>query len=76
MQGSLRKDIDKDVNAMFRMEIFTGGAAFRDEYGNPDATGYEVSRLLKDVAEKVKHGYASGNLIDINGNRVGSWKYD
>lgn len=61
---------------MFKMEIFTGGAAFRDENDNLDETGYEVCRLLKDVAENIKYGYKSGNLIDINGNRVGSWRYD
>ena len=61
---------------MFKMEIQTGGAAFRDEYNNLDATGYEVSKLLKKVAEKIENGYSGGILIDTNGNRVGSWKYD
>lgn len=61
---------------MFKLEIKTGGAAFRDEDGNLDETGYEVSRLLKDVSEKIKYGHTSGNVIDINGNKVGSWKYD
>lgn len=61
---------------MFKLEIFTGGAAFRDEDDNLDETGYEVCRLLKDVAESIKYGYKSGNLIDINGNRVGCWSYN
>lgn len=61
---------------MLKIEIFTGGSAFRDEDGNLDETGYEVRRLLKQVAIKIECGHDGGNLIDINGNRVGSWKYD
>jgi hypothetical protein len=61
---------------MFRIEIKTGGAAFRDEDDNLDETGYEVRRLLKGIEEKIKNGYTGGILIDINGNRVGSWKYE
>lgn len=61
---------------MFKIEIKTGGAAFRDEDDNLDETGYEVRRLLKDIIKKIDCGHDSGNIIDINGNRVGSWKYD
>lgn len=61
---------------MFRIEIFTGGAAFRDEDDNLDETGYEVCRLLTDVKTQIEYGHHSGNLIDINGNRVGYWSYD
>lgn len=61
---------------MFKMEIKTGGAAFRDEDDNLDETGYEVRKLLKKVAEKIENGYSGGILIDTNGNRVGSWKYE
>lgn len=68
---------------MFRMEIFTGGSAFRDENCwdencnevlDPHAT--EVRRLLREVHFKLDIGETSGILIDINGNRVGSWKYE
>jgi hypothetical protein len=61
---------------MFKMEIKTGGAAFRDEDGNLDETGYEVRRQLKSISEKIKDGYTGGVLIDTNGNKVGSWRYD
>lgn len=60
---------------MFKLEIFTGGAAFRDEDDNLDETGYEVGRLLKSVAESIKYGYKSGDLFDVNGNLCGSWSY-
>ena len=61
---------------MLRVEIFTDGAAFRDEDDNLDETGYEVSRLLTNVKIQIEYGYHGGNLIDINGNRVGYWSYD
>lgn len=61
---------------MLRIEIFTGGAAFRDEDGNLDETGYEVRRLLTDIETQIEYGHHLGNLFDIYGNRVGSWSYD
>ena len=68
---------------MFRLTIKTGGAAFRDDSrtdrkGNAilDPEGAEVRRILKDVARKLKAGYDSGNVMDANGNNVGTWKYE
>lgn len=61
---------------MFKIEIKTGGAAFRDENGDLDVDGYEVRRLLKDVVEAIAYGYEGGILIDYNGNRVGNWSYN
>ena len=68
---------------MFKLEIKTGGAAFRDESRtdrrgdtilDPDAV--EVRRILKDVGRKLEAGCDSGNVMDRNGNKVGSWKYE
>lgn len=68
---------------MFRLEIKTGNAAFRDEdrtdrHGNYelDRSGHEVRRILKDVARKLEHGEDCGSIYDTNGNKVGSWKYE
>ena len=33
----------------------------------------EISRILEEINTKIKHGYESGNVYDINGNRVGEW---
>ena len=67
---------------MFVLTIKTGGAAFRDESrtdrkGNAilDLEGTEVRRILNDVARKLEMGYDSGNVMDVNGNKVGTWKY-
>ena len=61
---------------MFKLEINTGGSAFKDEDENLDTTAYEVRRLLENVKGKLEAGYNSGYLMDINGNKVGRWIYD
>ncbi len=68
---------------MFKLEIKTGGAAFRDDSrtdrnGNAilDPEGTEIRRILKDVARKLEAGYDSGSVMDLNGNKVGIWKYE
>ena len=67
---------------MFKLEIKTGGAAYRDEeqtdrHGDfaldPYAT--EVRRNLKDIIRKLEDGHTEGKIIDVNGNCAGEWKY-
>ena len=33
----------------------------------------ECKRLLEDICRKLEDGATSGNIIDINGNKVGQW---
>ena len=58
---------------MFKIEIKTGNASFGDDAY--EAT-YEINRLLDEVKQKLKSGYTEGNLMDINGNKVGTFKLD
>ncbi len=61
---------------MFKLEIKTGGAAFRDPYtGEEDsiAEATEIERILHRVAKAVSMDETSGVIIDVNGNKVGSW---
>lgn len=67
---------------MFKLEIKTGNAAFRDEnetdkHGDYilDRSAYEVKRILREVSNKLENGYDEGKVFDINGNCVGEWKY-
>lgn len=53
---------------MFEIKFDTGNAAF-DEYDT-----YEIRRILKEVANSLEWKN-SGSVIDINGNKIGSWKY-
>lgn len=61
---------------MFRCAIKTGGAAFcNPETGEEDelAEGYEVARILEKIAKEIRQGKQSGVVMDLNGNKVGSW---
>lgn len=53
---------------MFKLSFKTGNDAFQD--GNKE---YEVSRILKELAEKVENGSDGGKIKDINGNTIGEW---
>lgn len=65
---------------MLRIEFGTNNAAFavdesdkwtRDYYRNE-----EIKRVLKNVCNQLDNGKTSGNCIDINGNKVGTWSID
>lgn len=61
---------------MFRIEISTEGAAFKNQYtGENDdyECGTELKRVMSKVAKDVMHGETSGKVRDVNGNTVGSW---
>lgn len=62
---------------MLKIEFKTGNAAFNDPYtGEPDDINlrYESVRILKEVVAKIESGYTEGSCIDLNGNKVGTWK--
>ena len=66
---------------MLKIEIKTGGAAFTNEFDDNEGFddyygGHEVQRILTEVALKIQNGYTEGNCMDINGNKVGTWKLD
>jgi hypothetical protein len=44
-------------------------------FGSPNTEdfGYEVARILREVAEKMESGYAAGMCLDYNGNHVGEF---
>ena len=61
---------------MFKLEIKTGGAAFRNPYtGEEDsiAEAQELERILYRVIKEISMDMNSGSVYDINGNKVGSW---
>lgn len=69
---------------MFKLEIATGGAAFRDELKvnkngdyELDSSGSEVRRILGEISRQLLLEYNSGGIVmDINGNKVGWWHYE
>lgn len=58
---------------MLKIEIRTGGAAYSDEDIITTEGRYELQRNLMDISRKLTNGYDSGVIIDINGNKVGTW---
>lgn len=61
----------------FKLEFETGNAAFADAGSN--AASEEIARILESVAEQFRRGVytmnAASPIRDINGNRVGDWRY-
>ena len=61
---------------MFKLEIETGGSAFCDPFtGEEDGTmeAVEIRRMLAVISCELERGSSGGIVIDINGNKVGSW---
>ena len=56
--------------AKFTLTITCDNAAFEDGGGET-----EVARILRETAERVEDGTRTGNLLDINGNVVGSYTF-
>jgi hypothetical protein len=50
---------------MFTLTINTDNATFEDDLF------FEIARILHDAANQVEGGTESGNLFDVNGNRIG-----
>lgn len=64
---------------MFKLEIKTGGAAYRDIEGEClDPASCELIRNLKEVIKVLERGSGNydGVIMDINGNKVGSWSLE
>lgn len=57
--------------AKFVIEIDSENAAFSE-----GEAAYEISRLIRETADKVEEGYTSGFLTDYNGQRAGHWSLD
>lgn len=55
---------------MFEIKFSTGNAAF--DYGEDRS---EIIRILNNIQESIEYGRSEGSVIDINGNKIGFWKY-
>lgn len=60
----------------FTLELKCDNAAFdNDGLSVSDATLDQVALILRDAAKHVKNGCTSRNLMDANGNTVGSYAF-
>ena len=55
---------------MLKIEIETGNAAFEDD------RNMELERILRQIAERLENGEDAGRVLDINGNKVGSFEME
>ena len=55
---------------MFEIKFSTSNAAF--DYGEDRI---EIMRILNEIHDSIEYGRSEGSVIDINGNKIGSWKY-
>ena len=53
-----------------KISIKTDNAAFGD---TDSSRAEEVARLLREIAADMDNGSTSGPVIDLNGNKVGTW---
>lgn len=61
---------------MLKIKIKTGNATFcNPETGEEDMfyEGCELSRILRQIADRIDSGMTSGSCMDTNGNKVGYW---
>ena len=68
--------VESEEERMFKLEIKTGGAAFMEPSTGEEDEYYEaaeINRLLRIVGVDLRNGCTSGTLLDVNGNKVGSW---
>jgi len=40
---------------------------------NDAVNEFEISRILKKIAQEIENGKTSGKIIDINGNSIGKY---
>ena len=61
-----------------KIEFSTDGAAFYDEYADKVTNDIykrdEIIRILKRLIKSVEYGESYGPIMDINGNKIGTWE--
>lgn len=61
---------------MLKIEIRTGNAAYSEDDTLTTEGRYELQRNLMDISRKIINGYNDGVIMDINGNKVGTWSVE
>jgi hypothetical protein len=54
---------------MLAIKFKTENEAFRDNETE------ETVRILRDIAKKIESGRVDGAVMDLNGNKIGTWDY-
>lgn len=56
----------------FTLELDLGNEAF----DSPSKRIDEVSRIMRETADRIEGGIGNGYVYDVNGNKVGQWALD
>lgn len=57
------------MTLMFKLEFETDNEAFSYSYG-----ASETARILRKLAKRIEEGDLDGNVMDSNGNTIGSYE--
>lgn len=60
--------------AKFTCQFSTDDDAWYDDNGKIADYSAQVADHLDKVVDKVRAGHTGGAVMDINGNKIGSWK--
>ena len=61
---------------MFKIMISTAGAAYSEDEQITQEGRAELKENLKRIGEEILEGFNYGYIMDINGNKTGSWNLD
>ena len=65
---------------MLTISFSTENAAFdcdsEDKWERDYFRNEEIKRVLKNICNQLDNGKTSGSCMDINGNKVGTWKLE
>ena len=69
---------------MLKIEFKTSGAAFKPydeseenaDFLNQYYCALEIKRILEKIITSIMQDKTYGSIIDINGNKVGEWKWE
>lgn len=59
-----------DIEVSFNLSIESANAGIVEE------PALAIADILSDVKRTLRDGYTSGQVFDVCGNRVGTWKLD
>lgn len=61
---------------MLKVMIYTAGAAYSEDDQITQEGREELKENLKRIGDEILEGFNYGYIMDINGNKTGTWNLD
>ena len=61
---------------MLKVMIYTAGAAYSEDEQITEEGREELKENLKRIGDEILEGFTYGYIMDINGNKTGTWSLD